>query len=272
MLTPVSFKKGREVQPRLSAPHTPGRTVDRIWSEGERDILRQHYSEHGPAYCLSLLPGRTMTGVYQRARILGLKIRDRTKWQKIGTSLDDVIKERWPGMSGRGEVAKLANELGVGRHAISARALALGLTNPHKKEPPWTEAEDNLLKSAPVNNPRAAAEYFAAHGFRRTPTAIMVRCKRKKVSLRRADVLSAHGASRILGVDSKAMAAWCVEGLVTAERRGTQRLSQQGGDIWAIKPRELRRFIIQHLERIDIRKVDKFAFVDLLTAPGEDPA
>ena len=39
---------------------------------------------------------------------------------------------------------------------------------------------------------------------------------------------------------------------------------QQGGDAWAIEPDDLRRFVLDNLDRLDIRKVEKFAFVALL--------
>ena len=269
MLTPVSFQKDRRSEPRLSEPYVPGRRSSGYWSDAEIDIVRQHYEKRGAAYCLSLLPGRTISGVYGQAGQLGLKQAGRRERSvPVGTAYDDQIKERWPFLSGRGAVAALAAELGLRRHTVSQQALALGLTLPHRKEPPWTPAEEELLRRAPVNNPDAAVKFFAAHGFKRSPSAITVRCKRLGVSRRRQDVFSARAAARILGVDDKTVTIWCIKGRITASRRGTRRLPQQGGDLWTIQPADLRRFILDQLDVIDIRKVDKFAFVALLTETG----
>ncbi len=57
-------------------------------------------------------------------------------------------------------------------------------------------------------------------------------------------------------------------GDIVVGRRGSKRLVQQGGDAWAIEPAELRRFVLDNLDRLDIRKVEKFAFVALLV--GEE--
>ena len=103
------------------------------------------------------------------------------------------------------------------------------------------------------------------------PTALVVRAKRIGLSRRRTDVLSATGAAKILGVDSKWITARCIDGSLAASKRGTLRLVQQGGDTWAIQPTDLRRYIMDRLEEVDIRKVDKFAFVALLTDPPTEP-
>lgn len=77
---------------------------------------------------------------------------------------------------------------------------------------------------------------------------------------------SATQAAAIIGMDSKMLTAgYIIPGVLKAEKRDDRRLPQQGGSSWDIEPAELRRFIIDNLERIDIRKVDKFAFVHILT-------
>lgn len=94
----------------------------------------------------------------------------------------------------------------------------------------------------------------------------MVRAKRLGISRRTYEHLSARGAATILGVDAKFISARCIDGTLAASRRGTRRLGQQGGDHWSITRADLRRYVIDHIGEIDIRKVEKFAFVDLLTA------
>ncbi len=274
MLTPVSFKKGRASAPRLSDPQAPGRHSKRFWTEAEIDVVRQHFGQHGAAHCASRLPGRSMTAVYQQALKMGLsRGQQQAPKVRVGTSLDETIRARWPLLQGRGAVEALASELGVRRHTVTKRAIALGPTVLQRKEPPWTAVEEALLLKAPLNDLQAAVKFFAAYGFRRSPTSIAVRCSRLKVSRRRQDVFSATTASKVLGVSATTIASWCVANLLSAEHSSTRRLPQQGGDTWTITRPELRRFIIDQLDRIDIRKVDKHAFVELLIGePCQVPA
>lgn len=266
-LTPVSFKKGRASEPRLSTPYVPGKRHPRFWTDAEDQVVRDHYPTGGVAGCLLRLPGRTASGVHQAARRLGIgseKMTAERQTHAYGPEMDQRIKQAWPNLKGRGAVDNLALELDVPRWWLSKRATKLGLTNPHRKEPPWTEAENALMRKVPLHNPEVAARMFREHGFHRTATAIVVRAKRLEISRRTHETLSARAAADILGIDNKTITVWCIAGDIKAGRRGSKRLPQQGGDAWAIEPADLRRFVLDNLDRIDIRKVDKFAFVALI--------
>jgi hypothetical protein len=78
---------------------------------------------------------------------------------------------------------------------------------------------------------------------------------------------SATSAGRVIGWDAKPVSVYCLKGLIRSSRRGTKRLPQQGGDVHSIERADLRQFVIDNLELIDFRKVDKFALVDLLVGP-----
>lgn len=272
-LKPVSFRKEREHLPRLSKPYVPGRHDRRYWTEAEHEVLRRHFPDGGAAACLvHLPPHRTTTTVYQQAHKLGLRSNNPGGGPKTRLDIPDDVDERiraaWPDLQGRGAVSGLADRLGVPRWWLTKRATKLGLTVVHRKEPQWTAAEDRLMHAVPLHSPDVAARIFREHGFSRTPTAIVVRAKRLKLSRRTHSCLSGTQAARILGMDNKTVTQWCVLGELKARRRGTKRLPQQGGDVWDIEAGELRAFVIDNLARLDIRKVDKFAFVDLLVGDG----
>lgn len=272
-LKPVSFKRGRMKAPRLSPVRVPGRHDDRFWTPAEIEIVRKYYPEGGASACLAHLPAhRTGSSVYQQARKLNLAgPRGRRKGEKF-TPPDDFdarLIEEWSRLDGkkRGAVNELADRMGVQRWWLSRRARALHLVIPHKKEPAWTEAEKELLKSAPLHSPEMCVRFFREHGFNRTATAILVKAKRCALSRRGSrSTFSGTEAAKILGVDNKTVTQWCVMGELKAQRRGTRRLPQQGGDVWDIEPNDLRQFILDNLERIDLRKVEKFSFVSVLTA------
>lgn len=278
-LTPVAFSKARGHEPRLSEPYVPGRRHPRFWSESEKDIVREHYPTGGAPACLAHLPPhRTPSGVYGLvAKLKIAKTGDgegpRTRIE-VPEDIDDRIRDGWALLDGRkkGEVAQFADDLGVPRWWLSKRLIALGLAVKHRKEPPWTDAEKALMHKVPLHDPERAAAIFREHGFNRSPTAIAVRAKRQGLSRRTHETLSASGAAKILGIDNKSVAALCISGELKATRRNDRRLPQQGGPAWAIEPLDLRAYIVENIDRIDIRKVDKVAFVDLLvSAPAEPP-
>lgn len=269
----VSFGKGRKSEPRLSAPYVPGKKHERFWTESELQVLRDHYPSKGMNFCLAKLPGRTKSGAHGMAHKLGLHFDGvsavRNNWRDRFPEIDAALREAWPSLAeGRGGVKKLAQRLGVPRDVLNRRSIVLGLAMPRIKEAPWTAAEEAMLQRVPLHNLRKAAEIFASHGFPRSEAAIMVRCKRLDIKRRYTETLSATGAAKILGVDGKTFTTWIEKGWIAAGRRGTRRLAQQGGDAHTIERRVLRQYILDNLEIIDIRKVDKFAFVDLLLDPS----
>lgn len=270
-LTPVSFRKMRASEPRLSPRRVPGRRHERFWTDAEIAVLHEYFPEGGAPACEAHLPNRSRTTIYQHASKLGLKapnFPEQRERHDYGPEMDDRIRQAWPDLQGRGAMNGLADRLGVPRWWLSKKAAQLGLAQPHKKEPRWTDAEDALLHRVPLHDPHRASKIFREHGYARTPTAITVRATRLNLSRRTHETLSARGAALILGVDAKVITALCIAGDLRAGRRGSQRLAQQGGDAWAIEPADLRAYVLDNLGHIDIRKVDKFAFVTLLLGPG----
>lgn len=276
-LQPVSLGKGRPAaKPRLKPYLVPSDQIRRRNFTAEEDaVIRANYPGGGMAACHPKLPGRTISGIYQRARKLGLNryCQERTIYAtpELTPELEADIRAAWPTLSGRGMTTDLAHRLKIPRRWLLSTALRLGLEIPNrKKEPPWSEAENRLLAKIPLHDLDAAAKAFRARGFRRTPTAIASQCRRLEISRRYAEAFSATRAAKVLGVDMSFIKRRCINGAIVATRRQTDRLPQQGGDPWDIKPADLRRFIVDHLDQVDIRKVDKFAFVALLTAKEGD--
>lgn len=277
-LKPVSFSKPRGHDPRISAPYVPGRRDKRFWTDDENDIIRKYFPDGGAAACLSRLgEHRTLPGLYGQAKKLGVKSNGMTldrKRHRTSPELDEKIRNGWEEMKAgsKGAVNDLADQLAIPRWWLTKRLTHLGLTTRHKKEPPWTAAEDELMKTAPLHQPDKAAKMFREHGFSRSPTAIVVRAKRLSLSRRASrEELSATGAARLLGVDGKTITRLVLSGDLPATKREDLRRAQQGGSAWDIKPADLRKWILDNLEVVDLRKVDKVPFV-LLIAGDEDNA
>jgi hypothetical protein len=270
-LNPVSFTKPHRREPRLSAPYIPGKHDKRFWTDHEREIIRRYFPDGGAAACLARLPEhRTASGVYSQAKKLGLRASGapaERRRHRASSELDDRIREGWRAMDAgrKGAVVELAKRLQVPRWWLTKRLTVLGLTIRHKKEPRWTAAEDALMHKVPLHLPDKAAAIFREHGFHRSPTAIVVRAKRLDLSRRVSrPELSATRAAAILGVDGKFVTARILCGDLPAAKRDDRRLAQQGGSSWDIQPADLRRWIVDNIDVVDLRKVDKIPFVALI--------
>ncbi len=274
----VSFNKARGHQPLVN-PLPPSKGgpshPERFWTEDEIVILQRDYETKGPVACQIQMPRHNLRTIYQRAQSLGLRAPRQKKpgqlrqRHTLTQDQEDEIKRRWPLLKGRGAVMALADDMGIPRWVVSKRATALGLAIPHQKEPAWSAAELQLLDKVPLHSPTTAARIFQEHGFHRTPTSIIVKSKRLGMSRRYTETLSATQVAEILGIDSKTATLYCIDGSLKATRRDTKRGPQQGGHPWSITPADLRQFVLDNLERIDIRKVEKFSFVKILTLQTE---
>ena len=54
--------------------------------------------------------------------------------------------------------------------------------------------------------------------------------------------------------------------MLRATRRGTERTERQGGDTYWIAHKAVHAFVLTYPDEIDLRKVEKWWFLDLLTA------
>jgi len=100
-------------------------------------------------------------------------------------------------------------------------------------------------------------------GILRTQTAVVLKARRLKVS-KGAEGYTLRGVEALLGVDHHKIHQWINASWLLAKRRGTERKKIQGGDMWYFRPEDLRTFVINHPDEIDLRRVEKFAFIEFL--------
>lgn len=242
------------------------------WTTVEVAIVREVYPAHGPQAVAERLPHRSLMAIYQQAQKLGLKAprlprpwsKGKKKWT-TSDAIDAEIRLVYEAGIGRGEVNALARRLMRPKHWVVQRAAALGLKTPRFKEPPWSEEEEEQLALLAARGPTlpVLARKMREKGYRRTATACMVKLKRLGVSRRGdgSEVWSATQLARLMGVDPTTVTKrWIrLEGLA-AKRRGTERTDVQGGDEYLITRDALRRWLKDHAQSVDLRKVDKFFF------------
>jgi hypothetical protein len=241
----------------------------RFWTGREELILRNTYPAKGLPGCIAALPGRSATSIYQRAGKLGL-ISPRTnpsvpreRWA-TSDAIDAVIRRAYHTTPTKGDIQRVARTVGRPRWWVSKRASKLGLVTPRFKASPWTEAECELIAGMAHRHPATIRRALARAGFDRTETAISVQLKRLGASTEDPDHFTARGLATVMGVDSKMVTTWILKGWLKAKRRGTDRVAAQGGDEWWIHQRDVRAFVIDNVAAVDLRKIDKFWFVDLL--------
>ena len=179
--------------------------------------------------------------------------------------IDQRIREIYqnhPDAKTRPGIRLLAKKVGMPHWALKKRARELGLAR--TKERPWSEPElDILTRYAWMSDERIRLKLKAA-GYARTVTGIHLKLKRMRF---KEDVsfYSANGLARALGIDNHTVARWIRAGHLKAKHRGTKRTKQQGGDIYLIHEKDVRRFILEHPTAIDLRKVDQLWFIDVIT-------
>ena len=192
------------------------------------------------------------------------KLQRRRKYL-FNDEIDRLIREiylRDPAARTRPGIRILAKRLGIPHWALKKRARELGLAR--TKEKPWSEAELEILRRyAWMSDERIRLKLKAA-GYSRTVTGIHLKLRRMKFKAD-PEFYSATGLAQALGIDSHVVSRWIKCGHLKARLRGTARGERQNGDIYLIREKDIRRFILAHPTEVDLRKVDQLWFLDLLT-------
>lgn len=244
----------------------------RFWTTREIKAVQEHYPTGGLKACLPLLPGRTASSIYQRAGILGLHTEGRAGGRRepwaTSDAIDAVIRRVYQSTPSKGDINRLAVTVGRPSWWVTKRASRLGLIAPRFRALPWTEAENDLIQELAHRDPHNIRLALKRAGYERSATAISVQLKRLGACTEDPNHYTAGGLAKLFGVDPKGVTAWIVKGWLQAKRRGTDRVEAQGGDQWWIHRKDVRQFVIENVAAVDLRKVDRFWFVDLLTDPS----
>uniref|UniRef100_A0A6H2A099 Putative DNA binding, helix-turn-helix domain containing protein n=1 Tax=viral metagenome TaxID=1070528 RepID=A0A6H2A099_9ZZZZ len=182
----------------------------------------------------------------------------------ITPEMHERIEKVYKRDTGNGQVAALAKALGLPRWKVTRYAISQGWIAKQKKEPYWTEEETDLLQKLARYSPRVIRHKMIYRGYIRTETAIVL--KMKRMSMRQnLEGHSARDVARCLGVDDHFVTRAIKAGHLKATRRGLARTDRQGGDHWYIRDKAIKDYILSCLHEIDIRKVNKYWFVDMVS-------
>ena len=194
----------------------------------------------------------------------GKGVRRRRKYG-FSAQIDQHIREIYlghPNAKTRPGIRHLAEQIGIPHWALKKRARELGLAR--TKERPWSEPELAILaRFAWMSDERIRLKLKAA-GYTRTVTGIHLKLRRMRFKCD-PSFYSGKGLAQALGIDAHVVTRWIKSGHLRAQVRGTSRSDQQGGDIYLIREKDVRRFILEHPTEIDLRKVDQLWFLDMIT-------
>lgn len=178
--------------------------------------------------------------------------------------MDAIIRKVYENNTGKVAHARaLAKKFNMPRWRVSRRAIEIGAYTPTKKEPDWSEAELRILERFAPYTPLFIQKKLKAAGYHRSEISILLKRKRTRL-LSNLKGMSATQCAEFFGIDIHWVLRQIEKGLLSARRRQTNRTEKQGGDIWYIRESALRQFIIENPELIDLRKVEKISFIDLL--------
>jgi hypothetical protein len=233
------------------------------WSPEEIALVRQHYPTGGASKCAEHLPRRTLGAISLKAKALKLPKPPFKKHAAAFTTtphIDAAIKRHYANNPKRGGLSKLAHQIARPVGWVSRRAVEMGIQRPRFDSPKWSERELEILRASAWRVPGAIARILRREGFRRSTNAIHLKLTRLRCDRTNDDVYTALGLSELFGVDKGTVTTWIKRGLLKAGARGTD----HPNDAYLVHHNSVRRFVIENAAAVDIRRVDKDWFIDLL--------
>lgn len=183
-----------------------------------------------------------------------------------------IIRDHYDGTSFA--LSKIMRNLGRKYPRWYVRRLAGGMGLSRVKEPDWTASEERYLQERyPAMGLKALRSGMIRNGmYPRSITAIKLKLKRLHMAASQDDGFTLRGIEALLwgGLEQHhIISRWINKGWLRGKRRGTLRHKSQGGDVWYFSPENVRSFIINHPDEIDLRLVDGIAFIELLAGNSE---
>lgn len=152
----------------------------------------------------------------------------------------------------------LQERLGFPREIITDYAQQMGLC--HTRDNYWTPEEIAYLQEyyQKPSGKRASIKNIAKH-LGRTEAAVRLKAKRMKFRRTQGDTYTVHALADALGCDWHKVERWINNGWLPA----TVDKSRENGQR-AIKPGDIRQFIIAYPQEIDHRRADWLWLLDIL--------
>lgn len=97
---------------------------------------------------------------------------------------------------------------------------------------------------------------------RRTTNDVVLKLSRRGIERDWGEGYTSSSLALLMGIDDKTVLRWISKGWLKAYRRMTD--NGDHGHLYAIHLPQVRRFVMDNPAAVDIRKVDKLWFIDML--------
>lgn len=161
-------------------------------------------------------------------------------------------------------IKESARDLGIPPHTLKKFARELGLTR--TKDLPWSEEEIKILDEQGYKSTAGLARIFRRAGFKRTEGAIQM-MRARRMSHKASPFFSLGAIALLFGVDAHLVTGWAEKGWLRAEYKETKKNKEGGGrgDTRVAGKDSIYRFIVEHPEAFDLRRVDQLWFLHVIT-------
>lgn len=191
----------------------------------------------------------------------------------ITPEMHEAIRQVYQTATGKGQVKALAQRFGYPREIVTFYAQKQGWIARHGwgKEPPWSEKELLILRVNAHLHPRRIQMRLTKAGFSRTLSAI-------KTKRDRLDLYTEHGRMSIdqvalaFGVFHQTVKRWVKQGFLKAIATGSFVGGICPGEIFLVADKAIRDFILAYPNLVDLRKVNKEWFIDILAGREDGQA
>ncbi len=154
----------------------------------------------------------------------------------------------------------LAKKFNMPRWALYQRALKIGAVQSCYQKRPWEEEEIRILEKYARYEPLTIKKKLAKAGYQRSLASIVLKRKRMRL-LSNLEGVSACLCAEFLGVDLH----WVLNHINTGSLKAEViRRDREGKANYFIREKDLRTFIIHNPALIDLRKVEKYYFIELV--------
>jgi hypothetical protein len=275
--------RAMELGVRTKGEHLP-KDIKYIDNSAIDDVIRKY---NGYAVPISNETGWGKEIIRKRAKELGIVFKaneytgKKYTYQKMyipTPEVDEIIRDSWGNKHrcvGAGivvdAVAKIKALGGIrwSEGAVTQRAIELGLSKAAKTSGmKWSDDENQLLEiNAHLSLPIIQLKLHNAFPDRkRTQSAIFGQIGRLRLrSASRLDGYNAAGLSRLIGIGTASLVRFTAMGQLRGAKREMDRLEEQGGGFWFYSRDAVREFILKYPEHVDLVKVDKLWFIDLIS-------
>jgi hypothetical protein len=172
--------------------------------------------------------------------------------------IDALIAKAWQTGHGSGAGLYVSRKTGWPVWKVKRRAVALGVARNVPKESLWSKAEMECLEEHAWMSPEGIQRKIAKLcGTTRTLVAIVLKRKRLKIAGSRSGGYTTGDLVRLFGVDrNKVLNRWIKFGWLKTDTSGAFNRADH---------KAVYNFVLSHPEEIDLGRVDRLWFLDLVT-------